>query len=85
MTVLSSDFRDMLSALSAAEAEYLVVGGYALAAHGFPRATRDLDLWVGCSGDNPARVYRALAAFGALLDHLSVKDLLDADRLEQRS
>lgn len=75
MTVLSSDFRDMLSALSAAGAEFLVVGGYALAAHGLPRATKDLDLWIGCSGDNPAKVYRALGAFGAPLDQLSVKDL----------
>jgi hypothetical protein len=43
---LSPDFRDLLSALSAAEARFLVVGGYAVALHGRPRATKDLDVWV---------------------------------------
>ena len=44
--LLNPDFKDMLSALSEAGADFLVVGAYALAAHGFPRATGDLDLWV---------------------------------------
>ncbi len=73
--MLSPDFRDMLSALSAEGAEYLLVGGYALAAHGLPRATKDLDLWVRPTGENPARVYRALAAFGAPLDQITIEDL----------
>jgi hypothetical protein len=43
---MNPDFRDMLSALSEAGAEYLVVGAYAMAAHGLPRATGDLDIWI---------------------------------------
>ena len=80
---MNPDFRDMLSALSAERAEFLVVGAYALAAHGLPRATKDLDIWVGRSGDNPQRVYRALANFGAPLDHLSPSDLAAADTVLQ--
>jgi hypothetical protein len=47
---MNPDFRDILSCFNAEGAEYLVVGAYALAAHGLPRATGDIDLWVraGC-------------------------------------
>lgn len=44
--MLNPDFRDMLSAFAEGDVEYLIVGAYALAAHGVPRATGDLDLWV---------------------------------------
>ena len=43
---MNRDFAEMLSALSAEGADYLIVGAYALAAHGYPRATGDLDVWV---------------------------------------
>jgi hypothetical protein len=45
--MLNPDFRDMLSAFAAERVEYLVVGAYALSFHGIPRATGDLDFWVG--------------------------------------
>jgi hypothetical protein len=73
--VLNPDYRDMLSALSAEGAEYLVVGAYALAAHGLPRATGDLDLWVRPTPENAHRVWRALISFGAPLQNLTVEDL----------
>ena len=75
-SVLNPDFLDMLSALSAEEAEYLLVGAYALAAHGVPRATGDLDLWVRPTMDNARRVRSALARFGAPLADLSEADLV---------
>lgn len=65
----------MLAALSAAGAEYLVVGAHALAAHGVPRATGDLDIWVRPTADNAERVWRALERFGAPLHDLTVDDL----------
>ncbi len=65
----------MSSALSDAEIDFLVVGAYAMAVHGHPRATGDLDIWVRPSSDNASRVYLALAEFGAPLDDLSVEDL----------
>ena len=61
--------------LNAAGAEYLVVGAHALAAHGHVRATKDIDVWVGCDSDNAKRVHAALRAFGAPVAELSVEDL----------
>jgi len=72
---LSPDFKDLLSAFNAHGVEYLVVGAYALAAHGRVRATGDLDVWVRPEPGNARRVLRALAAFGAPLEGLEEKDL----------
>jgi hypothetical protein len=49
---VNPDFRDILSAFAAEDVEFMVVGAYALAAHGLPRATGDIDLWVGTAGEN---------------------------------
>ena len=81
--MLSPDFRDMLSALSGEGAEYLLVGGYALAAHGLPRATKDLDLWVNPTRANAERVLRALREFGAPRFALSVDELVDPETVFQ--
>ncbi len=80
---MNRDFVEMLAALRDAGAEYLVVGAHALAAHGRPRATGDLDLWVRPAPDNARRVYAALAAFGAPLDQLTVEDLTEPDLIYQ--
>ncbi len=72
---MNPDFRDMLSALSGEGAEYLLVGAYALAAHGLPRATGDMDLWVRPSPENAARVLRAIDRFGAPRQDLEPADL----------
>jgi len=69
----------MLSALSDEDAEYLVVGAHALAAHGVPRATGDLDLWVHPTPENARRVWRALEMFGAPLHDLTLEDLSRPD------
>ena len=79
----NSDFRDLFAALNAAEAEYLVVGALALAAHGHVRATKDLDVWVRPTPENAARVHSALASFGAPLRDLTVDDLASADVIFQ--
>ena len=80
---MNRDFVEMLSALSAANAEYLVVGAYALAAHGLPRATGDLDIWVRPTPENAERVLRALRVFGAPLLDLRLDDLLRPDTVFQ--
>ncbi len=80
---MSPDFADILSALSAAGVEFLIVGAHALAAHGVPRATGDLDIWVRPTPDNAARTLQALAAFGAPLADLSVDDLTKTDTVFQ--
>ena len=73
--MLNPDFRDMLSALNDVGAEFLVVGAYALAAHGLPRATGDIDIWVRPSTDNADRVLDALRRFGAPTGQVSADDL----------
>jgi hypothetical protein len=73
--LLNPDYRDMLCMLNDEGAEYLVVGAHALAAHGYPRATGDMDLWIRCSEENAQRVWRALRRFGAPFQGLTVTDL----------
>lgn len=80
---MNRDFVEMLSALSAAGAEYLVVGAHAMAAHGVPRATGDLDIWVEASAANAARVRDALVRFGAPLHDLTLEDLATPDTVFQ--
>ena len=72
---MNPDFLDLIAALNAASARFLVVGGYAVAAHGHVRATKDLDVWVEPSEANAARVMAALVAFGAPLAGLRERDL----------
>jgi hypothetical protein len=72
---MNRDFRDLLAEFNAAGVEFLVVGAHALAAHGFVRATKDLDVWVRPEPENAERVIAALAAFGAPLHDLTVYDL----------
>jgi hypothetical protein len=62
---LLPDFKDLLSALAASNADYLVVGGWAVGFHGEPRYTKDLDLLIGSDPANLVRVAAALATFGA--------------------
>jgi hypothetical protein len=81
--VLNPDFRDLLSAFIDANVEFLVVGGYAMAVHRLPRATKDLDLWVRPSADNAPRVLKALDAFGAPRHGLTEADLRTAGTIYQ--
>jgi len=67
MIELPDDFRDMLVELADAGADFVLLGGHAVAFHGHPRATKDLDVLVRADPANAAKVYRALAAFGAPL------------------
>jgi len=61
---MNPDFVDLLRAFIAADVRFLIVGAYALAIHGRPRATGDLDVWIEPSAENARRVMSALAAFG---------------------
>ena len=72
---MSPDFKDLLSEFNAAGVEYLVVGAYAMAAHGRVRATGDLDVWVKPSPENAKRVLAALRQFGVPLHDLTAEDL----------
>lgn len=73
--LLNPDYRDMLSLLNEEIVEYMVVGAYALAYHGLPRATGDIDIWIRRSDENAERVWRALSKFGVPLFDLTQDDL----------
>ncbi len=62
---MNPDFTDFLTALLSAEARFLVVGAHALAVHGVPRATGDIDIWIDRTPANVVRVWRAMETFGA--------------------
>lgn len=72
--MLNRDFKEMLQCLLAEHVDFMLVGGYAMAAHGYPRATKDIDLWVWANPENAVRVVRALQAFGAPTEQFSVED-----------
>ena len=65
---LNEDFRDLLAAFAEEEVEFVIVGAYALAFHGAPRASGDIDLLVRPTAENATRVVRALRRFGAPID-----------------
>ena len=82
---MNDDFLDLLGAFRDAHVRFLVVGAHALSAHGSPRATGDLDVWVQASMANAARVWRALLEFGAPLDALglAIEDFATEDNVVQ--
>lgn len=80
---MNPDSVEMLSELSAAGVEFLVVGAHALAAHGIPRATGDLDIWVRPTRGNAELTHTVLARFGAPLEDLTVEDLTQAGTVFQ--
>lgn len=73
--MLNEDYRDILHALSDENVRFILVGAYALAAHGYPRATMDIDIWVMPSPENAEAVLRALRRFGSPLHNLTQNDL----------
>lgn len=81
--MLNEDYRDILRAFSTEQVRFLLVGAYAMAAHGYPRATMDIDIWVDPSPQNAAAVLRALNRFGAPAHDLRLDDLLADDTVFQ--
>jgi hypothetical protein len=81
--ILNEDYRDILLAFNAEGVEFLLVGAYAMAAHGYPRATMDIDFWVMPSLENASAVIRAVKRFGAPLHGLTVEDLKHDDTVFQ--
>lgn len=80
---LNSDFREFLEFLNSNEVEYLVIGGYAVAAHGHPRYTKDIDIWIAPNPQNAQRLMHALEQFGFGGVGLSLDDFLLPDTVVQ--
>ena len=81
--MLNEDYKEMLQCLASEGVKFILVGAYALAAHGYPRATMDIDVWVMPSRDNAAAVLRALRRFGAPVHGLTSADLQKDDTIFQ--
>jgi hypothetical protein len=81
MTHLPQDFKEFLSLLRSHEVKYLLIGGYAVGYHGYPRATIDLDVWVQVSPDNAIRIVDTLKEFGFNVPNLSKDLFLESDRV----
>jgi predicted nucleotidyltransferase len=72
--MLNNDYKEMLQCLSEENVRFLLVGAYAVAAYGYPRATKDIDIFVRAAPDNASNLMRALARFGAPLSGISAAD-----------
>ncbi len=81
MTQLQADFKDFLSLLNAHRVEYLLIGGYAVGYHGYPRATVDLDVWIASTPDNAQRTVAVLREFGFTDPVLTPELFLERDRI----
>ncbi len=78
---LTKDFKEFLRCLNARGVEYLIVGGHAVAYHGYPRATSDMDVWVAVNESNASRLTAALKDFGFDAPELTPGLFLREDRV----
>lgn len=81
--MLSKDFKEFIELLNGHRVRYLVVGGYAVAFHGYPRYTKDLDVWIELSPENADNVIKALEAFGFGSLGIKPEDFLESDQIIQ--
>jgi hypothetical protein len=80
---MNQDFREFIKSLNDNQVRYLVIGGYAVAFHGYPRYTKDLDIWIEPSPENAANLVKALDQFGFGSLNLQISDFLAPDQVIQ--
>ena len=80
MIHLPQDFKELLQLLNSKKIEYLVIGGYAVALYGYPRATGDMDIWLAVSKDNAKKTVGALKEFGFAMPELKEELFLKKGR-----
>ena len=81
--MLSPDFKEFIQSLNANDVRYLVIGGYAVALHGHPRYTKDLDIWLEGSQENARRLIQAIRDFGFASLDLKPQDFMEPDQVIQ--
>jgi len=81
--VFNQDFKESIKSLNDNKVRYLIVEGYAVALHGYPRYTKDFDIWIGLYPENAAKMIKALDQFGFGSLGLQVEDFLKADQIIQ--
>lgn len=80
MIRLPPDFRELLRLLNLKRIKYLVIGGYAVALYGYPRATGDIDIWIAISDDNAQKIVEALKEFGFNIPQLKKTLFLEKEK-----
>ena len=81
--VLDSNFKEFIQSLNANGVKYLVVGGFAVAYHGYPRYTKDIDFWIWTESDNAHRMLQVIQDFGFGMLGLRKEDFLNPDNVIQ--
>ena len=81
--VLNKDFREFIQLLNDHNVLYLVIGGYAVAFHGYPRYTKDIDIWIWLDKSNAEKILQVLKDFGFGSLDLTVDDFLDPEKVIQ--
>lgn len=81
--MLNQDFKEFIQSLNDNLVRYLVVGGYAVAIHGYPRYTKDIDIWIDMTFENATRIIQAIRQFGFGSLGLKENDFLEADIIVQ--
>lgn len=81
--VLNQDFKEFIKLLNEKKVKYLIIGGYAVAYHGYPRYTKDLDLWVWMDKTNAEQLIESFKSFGFESLGLKVEDFLDPENIIQ--
>ena len=81
--MLDQDFKEFIQSLNDNGVRYLVIGGYAVAFHGHPRYTKDMDVWVAMDAENAANIVKALEQFGFASLGLQASDFTAPDQIIQ--
>ncbi len=81
--MLNQDFKEFIQSLNDNQVRYLVIGGYAVALHGYPRYTKGMDVWIDKGAENAARMVMALEQFGFGSVGLEASDFLEPDQVIQ--
>ncbi len=81
--MLNQSFREFIESLNYNQVRYLVIGGYAVALHGHPRYTKDMDVWIEMSAENAIKVIKALEQFGLGSLGLQVSDFMEPEQVIQ--
>ncbi len=81
--MLNQDFKEFIQSLNDNQVRYLIIGGYAVAFHGYPRYTKDIDIWIEISLDNAEKIIKALEQFGFGSLELKPNDFLVSNQVVQ--
>lgn len=81
--IINPDFKEFIQLLNENKVDYLIIGGYALAFHGYPRFTQDIDFWVWADAENAKRITKVLDEFGFTSLEINEYDFLDEDSMIQ--